>query len=294
MKKLCPLLLLLALTTTSCRASQPPVSSAWPELYAYCVEVGVPGLKPRPLAEQAKLLRELDFDGIGWSLKPGDGLDLKILDEAGLPLRMAWAMMNVNPAKGPAYNPALPEIIRKLQGRPVTVCVLITGLKSGDPQGMETAVKALRELGDIAAEVGARISIYNHDGFWAERIPFVLEVIAKVNHPQVGFNFNVSHWLKAEGDKDYRPLLRANVAKLFCVTINGATVGAKTWASGLIRPLDEGDFDNRRLLATLREIGYHGPVGLMCFSIPGDACGHLTRSMNTWKSWREATVQQKP
>jgi len=291
MKKIRPLFLLLALTTTSCRASQQSVSSIWPELYAYCVEVGVPGLKPRPLAEQAKLLRELGYDGIGWSLKPGDGLDLKVLDEAGLPLRMAWAMMNVNSAKGPAYNPALPEAIRKLKGRPVTVCMMITGLKSADPQGMETAVKALRELGDIAAAAGVRISVYHHDGFWAERLPFVLEVVNKVNHPQVGFNFNVSHWLKAEGDKDYRPLLRANAVKLFCVTLNGATVGAKTWQTGLIRPLDEGNFDNQHLLVTLREIGYRGPVGLMCFSIPGDARGHLTRSMNTWKSWREATTK---
>ena len=105
----------------------------------------------------------------------------------------------------------------------------------------------------------------------------------KAAHPQVGFNFNLCHWLKVSGGDDYRPLLRANAGKLFAVTINGATRGAKAWTNGLIRPLDEGDFDNAALLATLHAIGYRGPVGLMCYGIPGDARAHLARSMAAWR-----------
>ena len=62
-----------------------------------------------------------------------------------------------------------------------------------------------------------------------------------------------------DGDKDYRPVLREHADKIFAVTINGAKLGSKTWTNGLIQPLDQGDFDNRQLLATLREIGYRGP-----------------------------------
>ena len=65
----------------------------------------------------------------------------------------------------------------------------------------------------------------------------------------------------------------------------GAQIGANAWTNGLIQPLDQGDFDNRALLATLREIGYQGPVGIMCFGLPGDAREYLQRSMKTWKSW---------
>jgi sugar phosphate isomerase/epimerase len=79
----------------------------------------------------------------------------------------------------------------------------------------------------------------------------LVEIIT--NHPRVGFNFNLCQWLKVDGSKDFRPLLRENSEKLFAVTINGATLGAKTWTNGLIRPLNEGDFDQRPLLATLRE-----------------------------------------
>jgi sugar phosphate isomerase/epimerase len=87
------------------------------------------------------------------------------------------------------------------------------------------------------------------------------------------------------GDLDYRPLLRANAGKIFCVTICGAQIGAKTWSNGLIRPLDEGNFDNRQLLAVLRETGYRGPVGLMCYGVPGKAEDHLPRSLKVLKSW---------
>ena len=114
---------------------------------------------------------------------------------------------------------------------------------------------------------------------------FCVDVVKKVRHPRVGFNFNLCHWLKVEGNKDYRPLLRANAGKLFCVTICGAQVGAQTWTNGLIQPLDRGDFDNRALLAALREIGYQGPVGIMCYGIPGDTHEYLQRSMKTWKIW---------
>ena len=281
-----------ALLTPLARAEavKPP-----PKFYAYCVEVGASGVKPRPLAEQAKLLRELGFDGTGLELPLDDKLEsnLKVLDDAGLQAFMFWTSVNVNPAKGVPFSSRLPQTIRKLKGRPATVSVLLTGLKAGDLQGMEPAVKALRELGDAAAEAGVRISIYNHVNNWTESLPFILEVVKKANHPQVGFNFNLCHWLKVDGARDWRPLLRENADKLFCVTINGTTVGAKDWTNGLIRPLDEGDFDNRQLLVVLDEIGYGGPVGLMCYGVPGDAREHLARSIKVWRQLHSAGSSAK-
>ena len=80
-------------------------------------------------------------------------------------------------------------------------------------------------------------------------------------------------------------MLRENAKRIFAVTINGAQVGTEAWTGGLIQPLDRGDFDNRELLQLLREIGYSGPVGLMCYGIPGDVQVHLARSMKLWKQW---------
>jgi sugar phosphate isomerase/epimerase len=277
---------LAALAAGGLTRAEEPAAAAWsPKLYGFCVEV--PSEKPRPLGEQAQMLRELGFDGGGYSLWLGDDLEqnLKVLDDAGLPVYLLYATVNVNPEAKP-FDPRLPDAIGRLKGRPVTVSVLLQGLPPGDPRGQEPAQKALRELGDAAAKAGVRISIYHHTGDWTQSLLQALDVVKKLDHPQVGVNFNLCHWLMIDGDKDYRPVVRENAARIFAVTINGAKLGTKTWTNGLIQPLDQGDFDNRELLATLRDAGYRGPVGLMCYGIPGDARDHLRRSIEVWKGWQ--------
>jgi len=152
-------------------------------------------------------------------------------------------------------------------------------------------VEILRRLGRMAAENGLRISIYHHVNDWTESLPFALELVEKVGHPNVGANFNLCHWLKVEGKRDYRPLLAKHAKRIFAVTINGAQTDSQAWTDGLIQPLDRGDFDNRALLAALREAGYRGPIGLMCYAVPGDAREHLARSMRVWKEWQ---AERKP
>lgn len=255
-----------------------------PTLYPFCMELF--DSQKRSLPEQAQMLRDLGFPGVGYPLWLDGSLEknLQTLDAAGLKLFMAYASLDVNPEK-PPFDPALPEAIAKLKGRPVTVCVLLSGLPPHDPRGEQTALKTLRILGDRAAAAGVRISVYHHTGEWAERFLDTAELVRKLNHPQVGVNFNLCHWLKVDGDKDYRPLLRQHVDRIFTVTISGAKRGSDTWTNGLIQPLDEGDFDLPELLAVLRQAGYRGPIGLQCYGIPGDARQHLERSLRVWRQW---------
>jgi sugar phosphate isomerase/epimerase len=276
-------------TTGRADPGSPPVQAgqaAWaPKLYGFCMDAA--DSRHRSLPEQARMLHELGFDGAGYELWLGDDLDknLRTLDEADLKVYLFWIVVHLN-SKARPYKPGVPEAIRKLKGRPATICVLLHDFPPGDPRGMEPAIKALRQLGDLAAQSGLRVSIYHHTGDWAESIRQALDVAKQTGHLQVGVNFNLCHWLMVDGQKDYRPVLRENAAKIFAVTINGAKLGSKTWTNGLIQPLDQGDFDNRRLLSTLREIGYRGPIGLMCYGIPGDAREYLERSMKVWKSWQ--------
>jgi len=266
--------------------------AAWaPKFYGFCVDTH--DVKKRTIPQQAEMLRELGFDGVGYPLWLDENAEksLATLDNAGLELYHAYARISLKPDT-PPYDPRVPDAIRKLKGRPVTICVLIQGLPPADPRGVVPAVKALRELGDVAAEVGLRISIYHHTRDWTESLLYALEIVDKTNRPNVGANLNLCHWLMIDGDKDYRPVLRENADKIFAVTINGAQLGSKTWTNGLIQPLDKGDFDNRELLKTLRESGYRGPIGLMCYGIPGDAREHLERSIKVWKGWQAEWTDQ--
>lgn len=261
-------------------------SEELPKLYGFCMELH--DSQKRTLPQQAKMLKELGFDGVGYPLWIGESLEknLKTLDDAGLEVYQLYTRVSLAQNVA-AFDPAVLDAIRKLKGRPTTVTVLISGCPSGDLSGESKAADALRKLGDAAAEADVRISIYHHTGDWTESLLFALDVVKRLDHPRVGVNFNLCHWLMIDGDKDYRRVLRENAERIFAVTINGAQLGSKTWTNGLIQPLDAGDFDNRELLATLREIGYHGPVGLMCYGIPGDAREHLARSMGVWNGWKE-------
>ena len=274
------------LVSGSLTVADEPAESVWaPKLYGLCVEM--PANKNPSIAKHAELLSKLGFDGVGYQLWLDEQLreNLQTLDAAGLDVCLLYATVNVNPEK-PPYDPRLTDAIKSLKGRSITVSVLLKGFPPGDPQGVEPAVKILRELGDLAAASGVRISVYHHLRDWTESFPFALEVVRKVDHPHVGVNFNLCHWLKIDGDRDYRPLLGSNADKLFAVTINGAQLGSDTWTDGLIQPLDRGNFDNRERLATLRNVGYRGPVGLMCFGIPDDTQEHLARSIEVWRSWQ--------
>lgn len=261
--------------------------------YPYSVEAGVPGVKQRPVPEIAKIVRDTGFDGIGyllWLDEREELENLRAVDDCGLKMMM-FEPRGINLAPGAApFDPRLPDAIRRLKGRDVTLAFNFGGRKPVDPEGVGPAIKILRELGDIAAETGVRISVYNHDKSWTESVPFNIEVVKQTNHPRVGFNFNVCHWVKVEGARDYAPLLRDNASKLFCVMICGSEIGAP-WSkvNGLIQPLDGGTFDNRALVSLLCQIGYDSPVGLMCHSIPGDPREHLARSMKVWKSWFEVS-----
>ena len=265
---------------------------AWaPQLYGFCMEM--PAVPNPSIAKQAEMLARLGFDGVGYPLWLDENLEknLKTLDDAGLKVFNLYTSVNLKPGATP-YDPRVGDSIRKLKGRPVTVCVLFNGFGPGDSRGEEPAVKILRRLGDVAAEAGVRISIYHHQNNWTESLIYALEIVKKANHPQVGANFNLCHWLKIDGDKDYGPVLRENAQRIFAVTINGAQLGSDAWTGGLIQPLDRGDFDNRELLKTLREIGYRGPVGLMCYGIPDDTPEHLGRSMGVWKKWKAEWAKQ--
>jgi sugar phosphate isomerase/epimerase len=246
----------------------------------------LPAVSNPSIPEQAKLLRELGFDGVGYPLWLGEELDtnLGVLDDAGLALYLVYLTVELDPAK-PAFDPRVPDALAKLKGRPVTVSVLCRGFPPGDPRGMSRAVRILRELDDLSAPSNLPVAIYHHVNDWTESLLFALEVVKRVDRPNVGVNFNLCHWLKVDGDKDYQPVLRQNADRIFAVTINGARVGSQAWTGGLIQPLDRGDFDNRQLLTILRRIGYRGPVGLMCYGIPDDTRSHLQRSMQVWRSW---------
>jgi sugar phosphate isomerase/epimerase len=149
-------------------------------------------------------------------------------------------------------------------------------------------VAILREMSDAARDSGSQLLLYPHQGSWVERMEDACRVADQVNRPNVGVMFNLCHWLRVDKQRDYRPLLKQALPRLWAVSINGADEfdDQPGW-NRYIQPLDQGSFDVGGLLKTLRELGYRGPIGLQCYGIGGDAREHLTRSRNAWRQLRQ-------
>jgi sugar phosphate isomerase/epimerase len=157
----------------------------------------------------------------------------------------------------------------------------------GQPPNDQAAVAVLRRIAEVAASWNVRVALYPHTGNWVSRVDHAVRLAKLVQRPNFGVIFNLCPWLKNEGPGHLRETLEAALPYLFAVTINGADPAGQDdpdWGR-LIQPLGHGTYDVPALLRTLRGLDYHGPIGLMCWAIPGDAQDHLQCSIAAWQQW---------
>jgi sugar phosphate isomerase/epimerase len=256
--------------------------------FAYCHDTH--DTKKRSLVEQASLLEELGYDGLGHLWLDNIAERLETLDRHGLKLFQVYVRVSIDPNK-PKYDPRLPEVIKQLKGRDVILGMLITGRPPSDEGGDERAVQIAREVADMAAASDLRIAFYPHTNDWMERVEDGIRLARKVERENVGVMFNLCHWMKAQQGKNLKPLLQAALPHLFVVTINGSDYEGN-W-DRLIQPLDAGEFDVYGLLKTLQELDYQGPVGLMCYGMQVDVRDPLTRSMKAWREFERRLAAEK-
>lgn len=243
--------------------------------------------------EQVTMLKELGYDGM-----EKNGLDdfaavQSELDRQGLMMYTVYVNVNLD-AGTPHYDARLPEIIRSLKGRETMLWLNVTSRgKTFAPSaraGDETAVKLVREIALMADASQIRVMLYPHVRFWLESVPHAVELVKKIDRPNVGLTFNLTHWLAmtpAADEKYLRPTLELARPHLFAASLSGATNDEtdkqnRTW-NKLIQPLGRGTFDTRGLVKALREMNFTGPIGLQCYSVKGDKRDNLKTSMDAWR-----------
>ncbi len=246
--------------------------------------------KARSAEEQAALLRELGYDGIGASGHLS-GAFLAAFEKQGLKVFNTYLTLSFDSGK-PGPEPRLKEFVPRLKGHGTALWVAInevtregTKLRPSSPDGDEVVVPALRELADLARASEVKIALYPHVGCWVERVEDAFRVARKTGRSNVGATFNLCHWLKVEGDRDPKPVLQDAMPLLFFVSVNGADAGdtrKMNW-DRLIQPLDQGTYDVAGLVRLLRELGYAGPVGFQGYGIKGDSRDILQHTMAGWR-----------
>jgi sugar phosphate isomerase/epimerase len=263
--------LLLALAVTTALAA--------PEFYVMDNGVGRGSWTPE---QQAKTLKELGYAGISYNYtRPEDLAAWQSAFKAqGLKIFGIYAHTTLDAAK--PFDPRLPEAIKMLKGTGTVLWLTVQATKvPGDHDAQ--AVKTLQQLADLAAASEVRCALYGHAGFYVATSADSARMAAKVQRPNFAATLNLCHeFLTGQGgqlDKTLKEV--APVAGM--ATINGIDVANKKY---LLR-LDQGDLDLGGYLKKLAASGYHGPIGLQCYSVPGDVKENLTINIATWRKIAE-------
>jgi sugar phosphate isomerase/epimerase len=232
-----------------------------------------------PLADQAELVKRTGYAGLGFSGAEHIPEILQALESRGLKLFSIYVGAILDGDK-PTYDPGLPEAIRQLQGHGTVIWLTVRG---DAPDADARATSVVREIADMAAASGLQVALYPHIGMFVGTVQDALRVRKNVDRPNVGVTFNLAHFLAAKDEPNLDARLREALPYLSMVSINGADHEGG-W-DRLIQPLDRGEFDVYGLLNKLVTMGYHGPIGLQCYQVPGDREENLTRSMAAWRKF---------
>lgn len=237
--------------------------------------------------EGVRFLKEQGYEGIG-SVDPGKLATYKAAcDAEGFPVRSVYLEGKVN---GDDYVLG-DEVAKAIAALAGTGAIVELNVQRGKDPNDAQAVAMVRDVADKAKAAGLRVVIYPHADFHIERVEHALEIAKATGRDNVGVAFNLCHFLKVQPGDDLAALLEEAKPLLWSVSVCGADMDGKDWNT-LIRPLDEGSFDQAAFLHLLRDLGYEGAVGLQCFNIRIPSNEHLSRSMTAWK--KHLTAANKP
>jgi len=135
----------------------------------------------------------------------------------------------------------------------------------------------------MAGDNGLQVVLYPHKGCYVATASDSARIAKMAACPNVGASFNLCHeFMGGLGDK-VPETLKEVAPYLKLVSINGVDVRNKKY----ILRLDQGDYDLAGFLGMLSGAGYNGPIGLQCFSVPGDQKENLKDNISAWRKIRE-------
>lgn len=236
------------------------------------------GLRFSSVDESIRVIKDLGYQGVG-SIYPKDLAAYKnACDMEKIKVFSIYTGGIVN-SDGFTYEKDASTAIELLKG---TDALVELNAQSGNMPNEIQAVALVKDVAQKAKAAGLKVVLYPHSKFYIERLDQAVKIARASGCDNVGVAFNLCHFLKVQPNDDLATSLDDAKDLIWSVSICGADTAGNDWNT-LIRPLDEGTFDQNKLLQHLQEIRYPGPIGLQCFNIKIDPQQNLARSMTAWR-----------
>ncbi len=285
-------IILAGMSVFSCKSDSKSLDNVF---YAFnnCVRT-LPGA-PGEFEGQADLIKRLGFDGMAGHVEDNYYELRAAMDKVALEMPEMYIGMHIKDGVISVHG-ELRNILQHSKDRQLLVALHLHN--DGSVEDREEAdqlfVDGIADLAVFAAPLNIQIAVYPHVNFWCETLSHATELAKRCSMDNVGAVFNLCHLLKVEGEAGWEQKAIDALPWLFMVSVNGAD-GGDTQQMGwdrLIRPLGEGTFDTYKLVKLLKDNGYEGKFGLQCYNIKQDCETALTKSMETWNSYRERYIRE--
>lgn len=265
----------------------------------YCFNNGVRTLPnaPKDFDTQAALVKKLGFDGLAGHMEENYYPLRNAMDKVGLPMPEIYIKIATGKDGNVVYHKDLKNILIDSKKRNLLVALhLHNNIKIKDSNKADQIfIEGIQKLADFCDPLNIKIAIYPHAGFHCETVAHSVKLAKAIDRKNVGVIFNTCHYLKVEGSRNWKNAIQLALPYLFMVSINGADDGDTKnmgWER-LIQPLGEGTFDTYQIVKFLKDNNYTGLFGLQCYNIKQDCEKALTKSINTWKSYRQRYIQDR-
>jgi len=255
-------------------------------LMAWCI---VPfDSKKRGPAERVQVLAELGITKYAWDWRDEHldilGEEIDLLKENNIELSAVWYWVHDE-----VFDGKMEKILNTLKEKEVKTTFWVSfnnGFYEGlsDEESLEKAVGAIGAISERATEMGCRVGLYNHGGWFGEP-ENQLRIIEKLAKDNIGiiYNFHHAHH-QIEG---FEALMKKMEPHLFTVCLNGMDPNGEK-----ILPIGKGTKE-KEMIATLLASGYDGPVGVLGHVDTEDVKLVLERNLNGLKGVLEELGQEQ-
>lgn len=250
-------LLLIAQTTPSQELKRIEMNDTYP----WCI-VAYDSLERSP-KERVQMIKELGFSkyAYDWRDKHLDDTlsELKLAIDNDIEIISVWLWLNAKRDSIDQLSQANERMFRIIEQLDLKTTLWVSLSENffkdlNHEQSLTKAVKIIDFIALKASELGCKVALYNHSG-WFGNPYYQLEVIKALPQHELGIIYNFHH--AHDSIEDIPQIANAIKPYLIAVNLNGMKKDGNK-----ILPIGKGDYE-KEMIKIFRESGFTGPWGIM-------------------------------